>query len=290
MCCKAGCACQCLSTLAVGISLVHATPIHIQARNAPKDPLIDCLRQSYPKYPSEGAPTTQQLRACFAQAYPSVKREETQSILDQDLYVEEANPEPSNNTNLIQSRDLKDFPHLDILGRILGVDQEAVCKEEKTGQQTTLHDEFVWAKDVIKEATSLCNEVVGIIEKTGIDQDGGIGIATRIFNNAHDEQSSYLHNNRDLLVRMAVHFYPPVGMALKDIQALAQGVHTLCSAAVKTLMSPRVGCTEEVDWYVTRKFRVEKEMAALGGLIGMYYGGSNNNIASLSLGFSEDSN
>jgi hypothetical protein len=90
------------TALAVAVSIVHATPIQIQARNAPKDPFVDCLRQSYPKFPSKGAPTTQELRACFAQAKPSTKREETQSTLEQDLYVEETNPEPgNNNTNLI---------------------------------------------------------------------------------------------------------------------------------------------------------------------------------------------
>jgi hypothetical protein len=55
-------------------------------------------------------------------------------------------------------------------------------------------------------------------------------------------------------------------------------------------MSPQTGYTEEVDWYVTSKFRTEKELAALSGVIGMYFSGAQSNIGNLRIGFSQDDN
>ena len=171
----------------------------------------------------------------------------------------------------------------------MGVDERAVCQDER-GDQSKLHDEFVWVHDVTALAGSICDEVKGKIEETGMHEDGGIAYAARTLTNAHDDQSNYLHNGRHLLLTMAVDFFPPANMLKADIQTLAQGAHTLCSISVQRLMTPGEGCTEEVNWYVSQKAKFEKETAAVGGQVGMFYDGSNNHVASLRIGFSEDSN
>lgn len=171
----------------------------------------------------------------------------------------------------------------------MGLDQKSVC-QDKTGEPTQLHDEFVWVKDVKNTAAGLCKDAIDIIDKTGISKDGGLAYAYRQFNNAHDEQSSYLHNGRDLLLTMAINFYPPAAIANEQIKELAKGVRDLCSSGVSRLMDSRDGCTSEVSWFVSQKAKYDKHLAAVGGTLSMFFDGSNNHVGMINLGFSEDSN
>jgi hypothetical protein len=176
---------------------------------------------------------------------------------------------------------------VDVLGKVMGIDQKAVCQTEQ-GVPSTLHDEFVWVEDAIAMAGSMCEEIKGILTNAGIHEDGGIALAKRLLNNGHDDQNNYLYNGRDVLMTMVVDFYPPASYTRDRIMLIAQGVNNLCSGSIQRLMTPREGCTSEVNWYVSQRAKFQKHMAAVGGQIGMFLDGSNKHVATVNLGFSED--
>lgn len=280
-----------LTALALGVVSVRASPVQIQhqASIAFKDPFVECMRQTQPNFPSSGAPTPEELRACFNQGNPPAKREvkPSVSVLGPESDPKGRSSDLINDTALVQARDLADT--VQVLGKVMGVDERAACQDEH-GYQSELHDEFVWAHDVAALANTICDEIQSKIEETGLHEDGGIAYAARALTNAYDNQSNYLHKGRHLLLTTAVDFFPPANMLKTEIQALASGAHTLCSVGIQRLMDPREGCAQEVKWYVSQKAKFETETAAVGGKIGMFYDGSNNHVAALRVGFSEDSN
>ncbi|KAJ4362586.1 hypothetical protein N0V83_010680 [Neocucurbitaria cava] len=163
------------------------------------------------------------------------------------------------------------------------------CVDEK-GTDTKLHDEFVWPEDVVSAGGGLCDEAMKRIEETGLDEDGGVAYANKVLTNAFDDQNNYLHKGRELLVTMTIDYIPPLAASRDGIQAIAKGVRDLCSSAVGRLMDGRDGCTESVNWFVSQKAKFTDHLAAKGGEIGMFFDGSNNKVATVQLGFSEDSN
>jgi hypothetical protein len=169
----------------------------------------------------------------------------------------------------------------------MGIAQRPACQE--AGVLSTLHDEFVWAREVADLAEGLCKDAARKIEETGLNEDGGVGYAYRTLTNAHDEQSNYLHNGRHLLLTMAINMFPPAALAQKEIQEVAQGVYTLCTAGIQRIMNSGEGCTQEVEWYVSQRIKWEKEAAAIGGMISVFRGSASSPVASLKVGFSEDS-
>lgn len=265
------------TTLAVAMASVLAAPAqeHPRATFKPNDPFVTCVQKTFPKFPKEGNPTPEQLRACFPEAYPQAANK----LILRNFKNDVGTP--------IESRGTTD--NLEVLGKLMGIDQKSVC-QDGSGAPTTLHDEFVWIEDVKNAAAGLCNDAMHIIDSTGLSEDGGIAYASKEFSNGHDDQSNYLHNGRKLLLTMAVNFYPPAAIAKENIKDVAKGVRDLCSAGISRLMDPRDGCTSEVKWYISQKAKFEKHLAAVGGQIGIYFDGSNNHVGMLGLGFSEDSN
>ncbi|KAF2274584.1 uncharacterized protein EI97DRAFT_460154 [Westerdykella ornata] len=265
------------TTLAVSMASVRAAPAQEQPRAAftPSAPFVTCVQKTFPKFPKEGNPTTEQLRACLPGAHPQATRE----LVDRDA--------KGDFDSGIQSRGLMDT--VEVLGKLMGIDQKSKCLDDN-GVPTKLHDEFVWVEDVTNAAASLCNDAMAIIDRTGLGDDGGIAYVSKGFSNAHDEQSNYLHNRRKLLLTMAVNYYPPASVAKEAIKDIAKGVRDLCSAGVSRLMDERDGCTSKVKWYISQKAKWDDHLAAVGGQVGMYFDGSNNHFGTISLEFSEDSN
>jgi hypothetical protein len=268
------------TTLAVSIASIRAAPAqeHPQAAFTPSDPFVACVQKTSPefrKFPTEGkSPTTAQLRACFPGAHLKTARELVSRNVEDNF------------DSALQSRGLGDIP---VLKSFMGLDQKAKC-QDKDGAPTKLHDEFVWVEDVTKVAGELCRNAIGTIDKSGLQEDGGVAYAYKQFTNGHDDQNNFLHNGRKLLLTMAIDFFPPTAMAKGQVKDLAKGVHKLCSASLSRLMDPRDGCTSEVNWYGSKKAKWRKQIAAVGGDLGIYYDGSNNHVGTIRLGFSEDSN
>jgi len=266
------------TALAVSMASVRAAPAqeHPSEAFTPSDPFVACVQKTFPKFPKEGKPTTEQLRACFPRAHLQAAREELVSRDAEDVF-----------DSALQSRGFTD--NIQVLGKLMGLDQKSACQDQ-AGVPTKLHDEFVWPEDVTNAAADLCNNAMDIIDKSGLSEDGGIAYVSKQFSNGHDEQSNYLHNGRKLLLTMAINFYPPAAIANKQIKDVAKGVRDLCSAGVSRLMDPRDGCTSEVHWYVSQKAKFDKHLAAVGGQLGVYFDSSNRPVGTISLGFSEDSN
>jgi hypothetical protein len=99
----------------------------------------------------------------------------------------------------------------------------------------------------------------------------------------HDDQSNYLHTGRKLLLTMAIKFYPPAAVANRQIKNVAKGVRDLCSAGISRLMDLRDRCTSEVNWYISRKAKFKKHLAALSGQLGVYFDSSNRPVGTISL-------
>jgi hypothetical protein len=55
-------------------------------------------------------------------------------------------------------------------------------------------------------------------------------------------------------------------------------------------MDGRDGCTESDNWFVSQKAKFTDHLAAKGGELGVFFDGSNSKVATVQLGFSEDSN
>ncbi|KAF1961046.1 hypothetical protein CC80DRAFT_488415 [Byssothecium circinans] len=265
------------TALAASLASVRAAPAHEHPRAAftPSDPFVACVQKTFPKFPTEGNPTTEQLRACFPRAHPQAARELVSRNATDDF------------DSAIQSRGFTDT--IKVLGKFMGLDTKSECQDD-LGVPIKLHDEFVWVEDVTNAAVGLCNNVMTKIDQTGIDRDGGIAYATKQFSNGHDQQGSYLHNGRNLLLTMAINFFPPAAVAKEQIKDVAKGVRDLCAAGVSRLMDSSDGCTSEVSWYVSQKAKNDKHMAAVGGQLGMFFEGSKNHVGTIGLGFSEDSN
>jgi hypothetical protein len=179
--------------------------------------------------------------------------------------------------------------NIQVLGKLMGLDQKSAC-QDKHGLPTSLHDEFVWIDDVADAAAGLCNDAMGIIDLTGLSEDGGVAYASKQFDNAHDDQDNNLKNGRHILFTMAIGFFPPLAIAKEEIKDVATGVRNLCSASVLRLLDSRDGCTAEVGWYISQKAKFDKHLAAVGGQLGLFFDGTNNNVATIKVGFSEDSN
>jgi hypothetical protein len=163
--------------------------------------------------------------------------------------------------------------------------------QEKDLSDSTLHDEFVWADDVISIANQVCDNVNKAMNENGInDKSGGGGTAFWNFDNAHDKQGNRLLNKRHLLLTVATTVYPPLGAAVDGAKAVAAGVHTVCSAGIQRLLNPQNGCTQNVDWYVSQDAKTKNKLAALGGVLSVALGSANNPVGSIRIGFSDDAN
>jgi hypothetical protein len=263
--------------LAVSMESVCAAPAQEApyALSTPSDPFVACVQKTFPRFPKEGEPTTEQLRACFPGARPQVARElVSRNALDEF-------------DSVLQPRGWSDL--IQVLGKPMGVDQKSACSNEN-GEPTKLHDEFVWVEDVVNAADNLCDQALKVIESTGLTQDGGIGYASKQFDNAHDKQSNFLHNKRKLLLTMAINFYPPAAIVQDQIKTVAKGVRDLCAASVSRLMDTRDGCTSQVSWYNSGRAKFDKHLAAVGGHIGMFFESSSDAVGQVALAFTEDDN
>jgi hypothetical protein len=68
----------------------------------------------------------------------------------------------------------------------------------------------VWPEDVVSAGSGLCDQVMKIIEETGLDEDGGVAYANQVLTNAFDDQNNYLHKGRQLLLTMSINYIPPL--------------------------------------------------------------------------------
>jgi hypothetical protein len=277
-----------LTAIAVTIVSVRASPVHVQARSesAPTDPFVNCMQQTHPQFPRGGNPTLEELNSCFAQGQPKSKRAEASIDSEADFNSTQLLYGSTDNSQH-QPRGIVDS--IQVLGQRMGIGQRPTCQEE-SGLASKIHDEFVWAHDVSVLAEDLCKAAASKIEETGLNADGGVGYAYRQLTNAHDDQDNILKNGRHLLLTMAIRMFPPTAIAQDEIREISQGVYTLCTAGIQRIVNPTEGCTEQVDWYISQKMKWGKEMAALGGAIDVFRGGANSPIASLRVGFSEDTN
>jgi hypothetical protein len=276
-----------LTAVAVTLVSVQASPVTVHAR-APgvlSDPFVNCLRQTYPRFPREGSPTVQEIQTCSDPNRPRSKRETapTEPTTEDSIFA------PENATQVLPRGLFIDTAK--VLDQVLSLGAEPTCREKDSSESSTLHDEFVWADDVISIASQVCDKVNRAMEENGINDDnGGAGSAFWDFYNAHDEQGNRLLNGRHLLLTVATTVYPPIGPAVEGAKAVAAGVHTVCSAGIKRLLNPQNGCTQNVDWYVSQKVKWEKKLAALGGVLDVVLGSGNNRIGSIRIGFSDDAN
>tara|TARA_R110002003_G_scaffold2995_2_gene24759 strand:+ start:381 stop:1211 length:831 start_codon:yes stop_codon:yes gene_type:complete len=254
-----------LAAVAVSIVSVQATPVTVHAR-APgvlSDPFVKCLRQTYPNFPKEGSPTGQEIQTCSDQSRPRAKRDTVppEPITGESKYV-------LDNTTQVLSRGL--LPDTaKVLDQVLSLGMEPSCKE-KDDSDSTLHDEFVWADDVVSIANEVCDQANRYMEDKGInDQYGGGGYTSKDLYNAHDDQGNRLLNGRHLLLTVATTVYPPLGVAVDGAKAVAAGLHTVCSAGMQKLLNPQNGCTRKVDWYVSQKAKFQNKLVAIGGVISL---------------------
>lgn len=130
------------TALAVSMTSVRAAPAHFhpRAKFTPSDPFVSCVQKTFPKFPKEGNPTTEQLRTCLPQSPPKAARE----LVSLDAKDVDA--------SALRSRGLTDS--IQVLGKIMGIDQKAAC-QTIDGVPTTIHDEFVWVEDVTGLAGSI---------------------------------------------------------------------------------------------------------------------------------------
>lgn len=179
-----------------------------------------------------------------------------------------------------------------ILGLTLGIGAQPVCRDEED-KEITLHEEFVWSDDIIPLADAICDDVNRYLEHSGLDDNyGGAGFATREFKNRHDlknNRSGILLNNRKLLLTVATTILPPVQRADVGIKAVAEGVHTVCSAGIQKILNGPNGCSRNVRWYVSQKAKHENKLAAIGGVLDIFLGSATARVGSIRIGFSKDS-
>lgn len=276
-----------LAAVAVSIVSVQASPVTVHAR-APgvlSDPFVKCLRQTYPTFPKEGSPTAQEIQTCSDPNQPRAKRETapTEPTTRESIYYT-----PENTTQVLPRGVFADTAK--VLDQVLSLGMEPSCKEEDKSD-STLHDEFVWADDVISIANQVCDMASQKMESNGIHELlGGGGYANWDFKNAHDKQGNRLLNGRHLLLTVATTAYPPLGVAVDGAKAVAAGLHTVCSAGIQKLLNPQNGCTRNVDWYVSQEAKTKKKLAAIGGILNVVLGSANNPVGSIRVGFSDDAN
>jgi hypothetical protein len=278
-----------LSAFAVSIVSVRASPIYVDAQQvvtAQPNPFVSCIRQTYPRFPTEGTPTQQQLQACYPRKQPTAKRADAATELG-EVYPDAPQPahEP-NPSNLVQSRGLPDV--ITVLGQQIGLSQKAQCLDE-IRDPSTLPREFAWATDVAALAEDLCKKAVDGITVSGLNEDGGIGYAVDRITNAHQNgKLGYLINKQQILVTLAVSVFPKAGATQDTIKTVAQGILSLCPAAVRRITDTNAGCTGNVKYYESQTTHTKDVMAALGGYLDVFRDSANSVIGEFSLEFSED--
>lgn len=274
-----------LTAFAVGIVSVRANPVQVPARaaSAPTDRFVSCMQQTYPGFPKEGTPTSEDIQTCFEQDRPTSKRE----------VAAEPTAEIVNDSDEDTQLAVRGFvDSVNILGKTLGIGAQPVCKDQDN-EDITLHEQFVWSDDIIPLADAVCDDVNRYLEHSGLDDNnGGAGFASRELRNGHDlknDRSGILLNNRKLLLTVATTVFPPVQMADVGIKAVADGVHKVCSAGIQKILNGPNGCSQNVRWYVSQKAKHENKLAAMGGVVDVFLGSANNRVGSIRIGFSEDS-
>jgi hypothetical protein len=281
-----------LTALAVTIVSVRASPVQMRtiSARATTDPFVGCIQQTYPRFPREGEPTSDEIQACINNTSPQAKRDNapigTSAI---------AWPNESNVTAQVTPRGFTDT--VNILGGVLGIGAQPNCVEPTSGTPSTLHDEFVWAREVLPLADAICNDANTYLRKTGFNERGGGGTAMHEFTNAYDDQNNRLIKGRRVLLTLATVVFPPIGAvvagaeaAKQSVEAVADGVHKVCSAGIQKLFNTQNGCSRSVKWYVSQKARFETELAAIGGTIDVFLGSSKDRVGTIKIGFSQDTN
>lgn len=270
-----------LLAVAVGILSVRASPIDLQERaaNADTPPVTKCLRQKYPGFPKDGKPSHEEIRACIKEAQPKVKREETPSAEQRaatDELIYEADTGPS-----IHPRGIVDT--VDRLGKSLHLEKRAFCPIPE------LHNEFVWAKDVVSKANDICTQLKSQIDAYGLAEDGGLAVVIDKITYGHNKRGHQLQDNRKLIATYLLNFTPPAKMAVDDIKQIASGVYDLCNDGIERISTDGEGCVQNVKYYRPSKAKHYTDAGAKDGSIRMFFDKYFQDVASLSIEFTEDS-
>ncbi|KAF2636033.1 hypothetical protein P280DRAFT_522554 [Massarina eburnea CBS 473.64] len=269
-----------LTAVAVGILSVRANPVSIDARigPSPAPSFLKCLEQKYPQYPKEGNPSPQDFRDCLGKGKAKSKREESHSDVGDDELIYE--PETD---DTVQRRGIVDLTN--ILGKNLGLKKHAECDKVDGG----VHNEFMWAADIVKKAKNACEEIRKQIEATGLKEDGGVGAFIDHLTDGHNKRGHQLKDKCKLTAHYFINFVPPAKATTEQIKAIASGVNDLCSHGIERIMSKDEGCAQDINYYRPSKASHFTDPAAVDGLLEMYFGGYEDTVATLRVDFQDDS-
>jgi hypothetical protein len=181
-----------------------------------------------------------------------------------------------------------------LFGSVLGIGAQPNCRETNF-EPSTLHEEFTWAHEVVALAGALCNDADATLRHTGINERGAGGYTTHEFTNGHDKKGNSLDNGRKLLLTLVTTISPTAAMvvggaelAKQKVEAIADAVHTVCSAGIQRIYNPQTGCSKGVKWYDSKKLKVSSELAALGGAVDVFFGNANERVGTIQIGYSQD--
>jgi hypothetical protein len=268
-----------LTALAVGIIPVYATPLQIKARAAENQasPVLSCIQQTNPQFPNGDRPDDQVLRKCMSQAHPKGKRDDATTLME----AEELIYEPDTHPVVTPRGTITDT--IQVLGKAMALASSAVCP-------TSLRNEFVWAHDLQNSAVRVCNDLMADINRKGISELGGVGVVVDQLGFGHNKKGHQLTDNAKLTATWILDILPPpVGVVNDDVKAIAKGVHELCDDAIMRLTANDVGCAQDVKYYRPSKAKHYKDPAAREGTISLSFGSGVEQIAGLSLSFTNDS-
>jgi hypothetical protein len=222
-------------------------------------------------------PDDQVLRKCMSQSQPKTKRNDTTAQPE----PEELIYEPDTNPTVTPRGAITDT--IQVLGKAMALASSATCP-------TSLRNEFVWARDLQARGVQVCNDLIADINRKGISELGGIGVVVDQLGFGHNKKGHQLTDNAKLTATWILSILPPpAGVVNNDIKAIAQGVHDLCDDAIIRLTANDVGCAQDVKYYRPSKAKHYKDPAAREGTISLSFGSGTEQIAGLSLSFTNDS-
>lgn len=267
--------------------MVTANPINISQRavDPQYSPLLVCIRQKHPNFPTEGKPTPQEMRSCLNETKTKTTRDVQVVSPSTDAEEEKENEELLYNPDekrSVQPRYIIDS--VTRLGKSLYLDKKATWCAGKT-----VHDNFVWVENIVSRSKSVCSELKDQIDSSGLKEDGGVGLVIDKLTNGYDKQGHQLKDKRKVTASYLLNFVPPAKMTINEIKELSTGVYDLCNDGIERIATKGEGCTQDIKYYRPSKAKHYTDTGAIGGTIQMYLGDSVSRVADLTIDFFDDS-
>jgi hypothetical protein len=268
--------------VAISLTSVTANPVAIPqpAVNPQHSPLLACIQQKHPNFPTKGKPTPQEMRSCLDEAKANTKRDTEAGSPTADLGAEELLYNPDEKRS-VQPRYIIDS--VGRLGKSLYLDKKATWCDGKT-----VHDNFVWVADIVSRSKDICSQLKDQIDSSGLKEDGGVGLVIDKLTNGHDKQGHQLKDKRKVTASYLLTFVPPAKMTINEIKELSTGVYDLCNDGIERIATKGEGCTQDIKYYRPSKAKHYTDTGAIGGTIQMYLGDSVSRVADLTIGFFDD--